>query len=178
MRIIPNDAYMSHGELGPENVAFLCLRVVHGSVFFTGLASVSEPTFAIAISFPGHTRWALVCEWYYAMFLARILSLGTRALAWIGVIRTPHLLVILNQAANVRRHGLGLRKSSDKRVFTILLTRVMYTCVESERCLRMLSTVLEYFLKESIPHTLPLGWRNSLKVVGTAKVTKSVGLHF
>ena len=30
-----------------------------------------------------------------------------------GVGRTPHLPVILNQATNVNRHGLGLRKGSD-----------------------------------------------------------------
>ena len=76
---------MRHGELGSENVAFLWLRAVHGSVSFTGLTAVSEPSFGIPTSFPDYAscakRTALVCERLYATFLARILSFGTRALA-------------------------------------------------------------------------------------------------
>ena len=76
---------MRHGELGSENVAFLWLRAVHGSVSFTGFAAVSEPSFGIPTLFLDHAsyakRTALVCERYYATLLVRILSFGKRALA-------------------------------------------------------------------------------------------------
>ena len=57
--------------------------------------------------------------------------------------------MILNQAANVHHHGVGLKKGSG------LLAGVTYTCEEIGLRLRMPSTVLDYFLKQSIPPSSP-----------------------
>ena len=59
-----------HGEVGSENISFLWLQVVHGSVSFTGLAAVSEPSFGIPTSFPGHVS----CVKRTALFASDIMQ--------------------------------------------------------------------------------------------------------
>ena len=68
-----------------------------------------------------------------------------------------------NQAANVHRHGLRLRKGSGNTNVCRLAhrshvrTRRVGIVPENE------STVLNYFLKPIILPTTPLGWRNGFK---------------
>ena len=58
----------------------------------------------------------------------------------------------------------GWEKAQTMRIFAGLLTEVTYAKEEFRLCLRLLSTVLDYFMKQSIPPTSPLGWTNGLKM--------------